>query len=34
MNDQMNGPPNGPMNDEEMLRLVQSGLPPDQLRPK
>ncbi len=32
MNDTMNGPPNGPTNDEEMLRLVQSGLPPDQLR--
>jgi len=32
MNDTMNAPPNGPINDEEMLRLVQSGLPPDQLR--
>ena len=32
MNDTINGPLNGPTNDEEMLRLVQSGLPPDQLR--
>jgi tetratricopeptide (TPR) repeat protein len=32
MNDTIKGPLNGPTNDEEMLRLVQSGLPPGQLR--
>jgi len=32
MNDTMNAPPNGLVNDKEMLQLVQSGLPPDQLR--